>query len=168
MPYREISPLEWKESPFARVGKDWMLITAEHEGRANAMTASWGGMGVMWSENVAVIVLRPQRFTKTLVDAQDRFSLTFFPEECRPALQYMGKATGFDEDKVAGSGLTLTHEDGVPAFAEADTVITCTKLFSQPMDPAGFTDAAMDGRWYPDKDYHVMYVARIDKILVKE
>ena len=168
MAYREIDPKQWKESPFARIGSDWMLITAEHGGRTNAMTASWGGMGVMWNENVAVIVLRPQRFTKTLVDAADRFSLTFYSSTHRAALQYMGKATGFDEDKVKGSGLTLAREDGVPYFQEADTVMLCTKQYVQPMDPACFVDRSLDAAWYPGKDYHVMYVARIDKLLVRE
>ena len=33
------------------IGKDWLLITAEKEGIANTMTASWGGLGVIWGKN---------------------------------------------------------------------------------------------------------------------
>jgi hypothetical protein len=39
----------------------WMLITAGRDGRYNTMTASWGGMGVLWGRNVATIYVRPQR-----------------------------------------------------------------------------------------------------------
>ena len=33
------------ENPFTLIGKQWMLITAEKEGKVNTMTASWGGLG---------------------------------------------------------------------------------------------------------------------------
>ena len=38
------------------IGKEWLLVTAEKDGKANTMTASWGGVGVMWGRNVAFIV----------------------------------------------------------------------------------------------------------------
>ncbi|MES9144000.1 hypothetical protein ABEP44_12785, partial [Cutibacterium acnes] len=58
----EIKPEELNQSPFKLIGSDWTLITAEKEGKANTMTASWGGLGVMWGKNVAYIVIRPQRY----------------------------------------------------------------------------------------------------------
>ena len=36
------------------------------------------------------------------------------------------------------------------------------------MGPEYFTEDWIDGKWYPDKDYHVMYMASIEKVLVKE
>ena len=34
-------------NPFTKIGEEWMLITSEKDGKANSMTASWGGMGVL-------------------------------------------------------------------------------------------------------------------------
>ncbi len=51
-------------SPFRIIGNEWMLITAEKEGKVNSMTASWGGLGVIWNKNVAFIVVRKSRYTK--------------------------------------------------------------------------------------------------------
>ncbi|MEG1778344.1 MAG: flavin reductase family protein, partial [Angelakisella sp.] len=62
--FRHISPEKLSENTFKLIGKDWMLVTAEKDGRANTMTASWGGFGVMWGKNVVFTVIRPQRFTK--------------------------------------------------------------------------------------------------------
>ena len=62
--YREISPEELSCSPIKLIGKDWLLITAPDATKAcgaNAMTASWGGLGVLWSLPVATIYVRPQR-----------------------------------------------------------------------------------------------------------
>ena len=36
--------------PFTKIGNDWMLITAKHDDKINAMTASWGGVGVLWGK----------------------------------------------------------------------------------------------------------------------
>ena len=44
----------------------------------NTMTASWGGVGVLWGKNVVTTYIRPQRYTKEFVDAQDVFTITFF------------------------------------------------------------------------------------------
>lgn len=46
--FKKINVDDLKESAFKLIGKDWMLITAEKEGKVNTMTASWGGFGVMW------------------------------------------------------------------------------------------------------------------------
>ena len=105
--FKEISAEEISESPFKMIGKDWMLVAAEKEGKINAMTASWGGLGVMWNKNVAYVFLRPQRYTKEFVDSSEAFSLTFYDESSRKKLQYLGSVTGRLEDKMAKAGLTL-------------------------------------------------------------
>ncbi len=75
--FKEILAEEIKNNPFGLIGKDWTLITAENEGKVNTMTASWGGLGVMWGKDVAFVVIRPQRYTKEFIDNTDKFSLTF-------------------------------------------------------------------------------------------
>ena len=58
-----ITPQEFSGSPFDRIGKDWMLVTSGDvqidRGNLNTMTASWGGLGVLWGMNVAFIFIRP-------------------------------------------------------------------------------------------------------------
>ena len=44
--------------------------------------------------------------------------------------------------------------------------MVCRKLFAQPLDPEGFIDKECDTKWYPQKDYHTMYVVEIEKVLV--
>ena len=50
------------------------------------MTASWGGLGIMWGKNIATVYIRPQRYTKEFVDANDLFTVSFLPESQRKAL----------------------------------------------------------------------------------
>lgn len=162
-----IKPEELNKNVFSMIGKEWLLVTAEKEGKVNTMTASWGGLGVMWGKDVAFIVLRPQRYTKEFVDAGETFSLSVLGGERRKTLNYLGTVSGRDEDKVAKSGLTVEREGGTPYFREADTVLICRKLYAQPYDPSCFIDKSCDERWYPDKDYHTLYIAEIEKVLVR-
>ena len=165
--FKTISPSQYC-SVFDDIGKDWMLITAGNKDKTNAMTASWGGLGVMWGKNVAYIVVRPQRFTKTLIDTQSTFSLCWLGQEHRKTLGYMGKASGYKEDKIATSGLTVVHHtDGTPYFAQATKVLVCTKLFAQPYTADSFVDKSILSQWYPDHDLHTLYIGNIDTVLTK-
>ena len=40
------------------------------------MTASWGGVGVMWGKPSATCYIRQSRYTKTFVDDSEFFTLT--------------------------------------------------------------------------------------------
>ena len=83
---KSIKPEELQKNTISMIGKEWLLVTACKEGKVNTMTASWGGLGVMWGKNVAFIVLRPQRYTKEFVDAGETFSLSGLDERYRKAL----------------------------------------------------------------------------------
>ena len=167
--FREIQPKEWQVNPFQTIGEEWMLIAAEKDGKTNAMTASWGGVGVLWARNVAYIFVRKSRYTKEFIDAAERFSLTFYDRsQYASMLAYMGKTSGRNEDKIAKAGLTVCHEGDTPYFDEANTVLICRKMAMHPIRPEGFIEGWIDGRYYADHDYHDMYIAEIEKILVKE
>lgn len=146
---------------FQKIGKQWMLVTAGDGDKVNAMTASWGGLGVLWGKNVAYIFVRESRYTKEFIDKKDTLSLGFFPEEQRQMLGYMGKVSGRDEDKIEKSGLTVEYKDGIPVFKEAAETLLCRKLFAGPIAPEHFVDCDIDTKWYADKDYHTMYVLEI-------
>lgn len=165
--FTDIRPEDFKVSPFHLIGDEWMLIAAEKNGRCNAMTASWGGLGHMWHMNVAFVVIRPQRFTKEFVDGSATFSLNFFGSGRRDMLGYMGSASGRDGDKIAHSALTTLHDGGTPYFGEAATVLLCRKLYAQPYGGEFFIDHEPDREHYPDKDYHTFYITEITRIMAK-
>lgn len=168
MAYKEISTEEFAYSPFKTIGKDWLLVTAQKDGRANAMTASWGGLGVMWGKNVAFIVIRPQRYTKEFIDGAEGFSLSVFGEERRKMMSYFGSVSGRDEDKLAKADLTPLQDAGRMYFAEAKITLLCKKLYAQEFNAESFIDKESNAKWYADGDYHTMYIAEIDRILVQE
>lgn len=168
MPFQEINVREFSMKPFEMIGEDWMLVTAGDQEKYNTMTASWGGIGVMWGKNVAVTVIRPQRYTKEFVESHDTFTLSFYPRDYKKALSICGSKSGRDIDKAKETGLTPAFDQAAPYFEQASVVLVCKKLYAQPMDPAGFADKSLDEQWYPDKDYHKMFVGEVVKVLVKK
>lgn len=166
--YIEILPKEFEKSPFKIIGKDWMTITAKSlHGDVNTMTASWGGMGVLWAKDVAYVVVRPQRYTREFIDETNKFSLSFFDEKYKDKLKYFGTVSGRDEDKVISSGLNISYEKNIPYFTDAQISMFCNVLYKQNMKEDCFLDKKLINLWYPNSDYHILYIAEIEKILVK-
>ena len=75
--FKEITIQDYQSNIFHKISKEWMLIGAEANDRCNAMTASWGGMGILWNKPVVFVFIRPQRFTNSLVGEASHFSLSF-------------------------------------------------------------------------------------------
>ncbi len=166
--YASIAPAKLDESVFRLIGADWMLVTAGTKDSFNTMTASWGGLGVLWNKNVSFIFIRPQRYTFEFVERADAYTLSFFGEEHRKALQYCGAHSGRDVNKVEKTGLTPSFTDnGSVCFEEARLIIECEKIYWQDLDPAHFLDPDIEKN-YSKRDYHRMYIGEVVSCFAKK
>ena len=174
MAFKEMDIHTLTFNPFDKISKQWMLITAGDRDQSNTMTASWGVVGFLWGKPVVTAYIRPQRYTKEFVDQEDRFTISFLSENFSDALQVCGSVSGRDvENKWEKAGLhPFSVYEGTPdetaAVQEAEMVFVCRKLYVQEFYPECFVDTECDEKWYPQKDYHTMYVGEIEKVLVKE
>ena len=162
--FRRISSVEL-DNALKLIGDDWMLITVKDEesGRANAMTASWGALGVLWHKDVCICFVRPQRHTHKLLAHENRFSVAFLPEEYRDALKLCGTKSGRDTDKLAESGLHTLECDGVPVIAEAQVALICKKLYEDELKEDCFLESEVMAT-YKAKDFHTFYVCEIEEV----
>lgn len=155
--------------PVKEIGNDWMLITArKKDGTVNTMTASWGGIGVLWGKTVAFCFIRPQRYTLEFTEEAEAFSLSFFGGEKKEALTLCGRTSGRDCDKITLAGLHVADFEGVPAFLEATRVMKVKKLYKDVIRPEAFLDPALAALHYKEEDYHVVYVAEILDVFERE
>lgn len=165
--FKSINPERISDNAFKLIGKDWMLITAGTADSYNTMTASWGGLGILWNKKVCFCFVRPTRHTYNFIEKANSFTLSFYDEKYRDMLQYCGAKSGRDVDKAASTGITpVAGTGGSVYFAEARLVLECRKLYYQDITPGNFIDPELD-RHYPLKDYHRMYVGEIVNCLVK-
>ena len=165
--FEKIDPKALDQNVFSLIGDQWMLITAGTKDQCNTMTASWGGLGVLWGKPVATVYIRPQRYTLEFVENSGYFTLSFFGEAYRKALALCGSKSGRDIDKVKECGFIVETADGAPYFAQADLVLVCRKAYWQDMDPTHFLDGEIDSKWYPEKDYHRIFIGEILEVLRK-
>lgn len=148
---KEIKHENFQENAFEMIGKDWLLITAEKDGKVNTMTASWGGVGILWNKKVAYIFIRPQRYTKEFVDFSDRLSVCVLPNSYRKELSYLGNVSGKDEDKISNANLKVQKYEDVPYFDEARLTLICRKLYAQDLKEEYFIEKDIIDKWYPQK-----------------
>ena len=151
---------ELQMNPFDEIGQHWLLISAKKEGVVNTMTASWGQVGHLWGKNVATVYIRPQRYTKEFVDAGDYFTITFF-DGYKKELGVLGSKSGRDGDKITEVNFDKEEVENQPTFKQGKMVFICKKIYSDWIKPEHFIDDSLDESWYPQKDYHEMYVGEI-------
>ena len=161
-------PLDLIEmNPFTKIGKEWALVTAGDKEKANPMTVSWGGVGVLWGKNVVYIFIRESRYTKELIDKNEFFSLSFLDSSHKAALSFCGSHSGRNTDKFKEAGLTPSFRHNIPYPDEANLVLLCKKMARVPITEDTFADSSLKEKFYGDNDMHTMYVGEIIDTLAR-
>lgn len=164
-----VDPYDFDQNIFTLIGKDWALISAYHPQTktSNCMTASWGGMGILWNKPIFWCVIRPQRYTKEFVDQSDHISLSFFDETHRDALKICGSKSGRDCDKFSLAGFKpIVDSSGRVDYDTAKLTILGKKLYAQVLDEDCFVQPSILTEQYPNRDLHTLYVCEIEEIRV--
>ena len=160
----EIDINDLKIHPFKLWDSDWLLLSSGNfeSGEFNSMTVAWGSIGNMWNKPIAMIVVRPTRFTYEFVERFDNFALCGFDGSYRKALNLLGTKSGRDGDKIKESGLSPASAELVssPIYKEANLILECKKLYWHDFNPAQFLDGRIANS-YPEENYHRMYFGEI-------
>lgn len=166
--WHEISPSDYRGNPF-NLFSNALSLSVGNKDKMNAMTIGWGGLGVLWGRDrpVITVYVRKDRFTHQFMEDNEYFVVEGFSDKYDKQLKYLGSASGRDEDKMKGSGLTVKYTGhGTPYFDEGNVMFVCKKIYGAPLWPEGFGSFAKD--YYSDKPLHSMYIGEIEKILIKQ
>lgn len=165
--YKRIDPEKIPGNIIKMLNDDWMLVTAGNSAKFNMMTASWGGLGVLFGKPSAFCFINPMRYTYSLLEQGDTYTLSFYTEAYRDALKLCGSVSGKDTDKVQASGLTpMTTPSGAQAFSEAWMVIECRKMVVQPLSQSVIVDPAVRQQ-FDGKPVNTMFVGEILNVWIK-
>ena len=144
--------------------KKWALLTAGDSESFNTMTISWGGLGTIWGKPVATVYVRTSRYTHDFMDANEFFTVSFYPEECRKILGVLGSKSGRDMDKMKESGLTPVKAGESVSFKEAEVTLVCRKLFRQQLEVSNIPEDVVKAM-YEGQAPHDMYIGEIVDII---
>lgn len=127
--FRQISTEEIFEhgNLFTMVGKEFFAITAGTEDHYNSMVGSGGGFGMLFRKPTAWCVLRADRYTLELIEKNRAFTLSYFADDHREQMLFLGSKSGRDSCKMEESLLTgITTPSGNISFKESRLVIECS------------------------------------------
>lgn len=167
MNFNQVTPEQFDKNVFTAIGKQQMLITAKkRDDSFNTMTASWGGMGVLWNKNVFFCFVRPQRYTHEFIEETKEISLSFLVPEYRDAYKICGSKSGRDTDKITESKLTPVIDGGYVYYEQAEAVVCGEKIYKDSIKENGFL--GINPAQFYKNDFHDIYVCEIKKILIKQ
>ena len=166
---------------FEMFEKQWAIVTSGKLEHFNCCTIGWGSLGNVWSHSsksipTVTVYVHPDRYTSEFLKQYDTFTVSFYPEEYKKALAYIGSHSGRNEDKVADSGLNaMTFGDSV-TFKEANLTFLCKKIYQHQIakeelakeiqdyyasSPTKFPDGK--GGWQP----HYVFIGEIIDVIDK-
>ena len=159
--------MKFEADAFSLFIDNWAILTAGDKDSYNGMTVSWGGIGTIWKTDGCTVYVRKSRYTHEFMDKSDYYTLSFFPEQYKPALDFYGKNSGRNVDKAKEAGLTpVVLENGCITYAEASMTLVIKKLFSQDMDTKCMKPEIAEG-FYSNHDDHTIYIGEIVDVIKK-
>jgi glycopeptide antibiotics resistance protein len=129
--FKEITPEELTDNVFKLVGKDFFLVTAGTLDNYNSLVGSGCGFGMLFRRPTSWCVLLGTRYTLELMQKEQTYTLSYFPDELKEKMMYFGKSSGRPEpgrqnDKMINSPLTSIETPlGNMTYTEARLVFEC-------------------------------------------
>jgi flavin reductase (DIM6/NTAB) family NADH-FMN oxidoreductase RutF len=163
---KRIEVKDLSENFFEVISKEWMLVTAGDKEKFNTMTASWGGIGILFNKPVAYVFIRPERYTYEFIEKFDMFTLSFLGKEHRDIYNFCGSKSGKYVDKVKETGLKpIITDGGNVMFEQSRLTFECKKLYATNFVAENFLDKDSLGKFYNEKNgFHKMYIVEIVNI----
>lgn len=160
--FKKINVNSLSENYFKTLSEDWGLLTAGNPDSFNTMTISWGTFGNLWNRQVIFCFVRPQRFTFEFMNKNHYFTLSFFDKEHKSALDFCGRNSGRNFDKMKTTGFIPYPTDlGNVIFEQTRIAFECKKIYTDNIKPECFLDQAIIKATYQNEDFHRMYIGEI-------
>lgn len=149
---------------FSQFNDKWALLSAGMKADHNTMTISWGGMGTLWSKPVVTVYVKPCRYTYKFMSDNEYFTVSFYPDNMKPALMLMGSKSGRDIDKDAAAKLTVKDLDKAVTYEEAEVTLLCRKIYWQDMDAEHMPEDVVKTH-YAVEEPHRLFIGEVVEII---
>ena len=126
------------------------------------MTIGWGQVGILWRKPVFTVLVRPSRYTYTLIEETREFTVNVLPESLKEIARFCGTASGRDRDKFREKGLTAAPalKIQVPIIEECLVHVECRILYQSDLAPSELVPSLIPAL-YPKGDFHRLYFGEI-------
>ena len=121
-----IAPEEISDNVFVLAGKVFPVVTVGDRHSYNSMTASGGGMGLLFKKPTVMLLFPSNRYTLELIQKEKKYTLSYFPDEYKEQVIFLGSKSGRDSGKMKEVKLApIPTPSGSISFKEARLVLDC-------------------------------------------
>lgn len=156
----KIGPFDVFGETMAKLEKGGCLLVAGAKG--NPMTIGWGTIGTIWGRLVFLTLVRPTRYTFSLLEALGEFTVNVPPDSLAKAVALCGSQSGRQVDKAKEHALTLVASQHVqvPYIAECPIHYECRVVHKSNVVNADL-DPQIVRKNYSSGDFHRVYYGEI-------
>jgi flavin reductase (DIM6/NTAB) family NADH-FMN oxidoreductase RutF len=139
-----------------------LLVTSDKNGKPNVMTIGWGSIGSVWGKDVFIVLVRPSRYSFTLLEQVPQFTVNVPTPGLASEVVFCGSVSGRDCDKFAQANLTPipAQEISVPVIEQCPVNYQCNVIHKTDMVKSAVPDD-IKKQFYPSDDYHQIYFGQI-------
>jgi len=139
-----------------------LLVSCDSKGTPNVMTIGWATLGTIWEKPILTVLVRPSRFTYSLLEEIGDFTVNVPTPELEDVVKYCGTVSGREEDKFARSALTATPSRHVcsPIIEECVLHYECRVIHKHDLNPETLP-ADVRADFYPQGNFHRVYYGEV-------
>lgn len=127
--------------------------------KINTMTVEWGYIGFLWNKPYFVVFVRPQRYTKQLIDKAESFTVSIPYGTMSEELKICGTKSGADIDKSKVVNFIPAKRVNSPVVSGCNMYYECKINYKDSLLGEKMPEDVRK-RIYRD-DYHDMYFGEI-------
>lgn len=145
-----------------KVGGLLLVSQKKDTGQINAMTIGWILFGTVWRKPIATVLVRPSRFTHSLLEENPFFTVNVPSLDLSQAVVDCGKYSGRTTNKFAHCALTPVYLEAfpVPSIGECIASFQCVVVAKTHIEPGALV-APIQEAYYESNDYHTVYFGEI-------
>jgi len=137
-----------------------LLLVSGKQG--NPMTIGWGVIGSVWGRPVLQVLVRPSRYSFSLLEELGEFTVCVPAPGQKKVLSVCGAKSGRDVNKIDACSLTLAASEhvAVPYIADCAAHYECRVIHVNDVVNATLDPEIVTGS-YPKGDFHRVYFGEI-------
>ena len=137
-----------------------LLGSTGSSGRSNAMIIGWGTVGVIWGVPVWTVLVRPSRYTFSLIEESGVFTVNVPTLEMNELVKICGTRSGRELDKLAETETSMGQTVACVTLDECPVVYECRVVHHNDILPETLLPEIVS-RAYPRGDFHRLYYGQI-------
>ena len=141
-------------------GGGLLLASTRRDGKSNVMTIGWATVGIIWGRPVAVVLVRPSRYTYEFIEDSKVFTINVPTPEMKKFVSLCGTSSGREVDKLAQVQTSMGQEIDCVTIDTCPLVYECRVAHWNDIQPDTLLPKIRSGA-YARGNFHRLYYGQI-------